>query len=353
MAVLRLTGALLSVIYFVFTFAAGATAGPDYRWVNVTMKAAFAPRDGAGALVFKDRMWLIGGWDSRNEAYFPLDCVNDVWSSTDGLTWVMDRANTFGRPEFNPEREWEGRHTAGYVVYRDKMWIVGGDPLQGHYQNDVWNSEDGKTWAHINPGRPVPWGPRVLHHTLVFQDKIWVMGGQTTPEYAPAEEHFYDDIWNSEDGIHWNRVVPRGKHWCPRGLIGGNCVFKNRMWILGGGTYDTPGRPQRLFYNDVWSSPDGVKWKRHTARAPWHPREYHDVAVFDGKMWVMEGWNQENRNDVWYSPDGRDWREVPGTPWKPRHAASVFVYKDALWMVTGNNMESDVWRLERVKDAAP
>ena len=70
-------------------------------------------------------------------------------------------------------------------------------------------------------------------------------------------------------------------------------------------------------------------------------------------MWVMEGWNRENRNDVWCSADGVHWEEIPDTPWKPRHAASVFVFKKALWMVTGNNMESDVWKLERVKECAP
>ncbi len=340
----------------VFLVVARAAAGEEacaYRWVEVTGKAPFAARDGAGALVYGGRMWLIGGWDSHNEAYFPLDCVNDVWSSADGAAWVMERPNTFGRPEFDPVREWEGRHTAGYVVFRDKMWIVGGDPIQKHYQNDVWNSSNGRNWTHVNKGQPVPWGPRALHYTLVFQDKIWVMGGQTAPQFAPAAERFYDDIWNSGDGIHWERVLPEGPHWSPRGMIGGSVVFDGRMWILGGGTYDTPDTPERRFYNDVWSSADGVHWECRLESAPWHPRQYHDVAVFDGKMWVMEGWNQENRNDVWYSADGVTWREVPDTPWKPRHAASVFVHDDALWMVAGNNMESDVWKLERVKGTTP
>src|SRR5947209_3936876 len=34
---------------------------PAYEWRQVTAKAAFAPRDGAGALTFRGRMWLIGG----------------------------------------------------------------------------------------------------------------------------------------------------------------------------------------------------------------------------------------------------------------------------------------------------
>ena len=98
----------------------------------------------------------------------------------------------------------------------------------------------------------------------------------------------------------------------------------------------------------MWSSADGIHWEQHTESAPWMARQYHEVAVFDDRLWVMEGWNQENRNDVWYSSDGASWQELPDTPWDPRHAASVFVYDDALWMVAGNNMEQDVWKLERV-----
>ena len=326
-----------------------------YHWVQVTGKAAFAPRDGAGALVFQQKMWLIGGWNSGDKKHFPRDCVNDVWSSGDGLTWQLVKTNSFLDATFDATKDWEGRHTAGCVVYRDKMWIIGGDPIQRHYQSDVWNSDNGQTWSQVNRGQPVPGGPRVLHHTLVFKDKIWVMGGQTLPPFGPAEERFYRDIWNTEDGVHWEKIVPRKPFWSARGMIGGSAVFKGRIWILGGGTYDTPHVPQRKFYNDVWSSGDGIHWTRHLKTAPWSPRQYHDVAVFDDRLWVMEGYYQKdgekgaNRNDVWSSSDGVHWEELPGTPWKPRHAASVFLHDGALWVVAGNNMESDVWKLVRLE----
>ena len=317
-----------------------------YRWVEVTNKAAFAARDGAGALVFDDKMWLIGGWNPPNRDFFPLKCNNEVWNSTDGKAWTLVKPNTFTKTAFDPDRDWEGRHTAGYVVYDGKMWIVGGDPLQGHYQYDVWNSTDGKNWTHVNKGKPVPWGPRALHYTVAFGGKIWIMGGQTTPQFAPEAERQYGDVWNTTDGIHWTKVETKGPIWEPRGMIGGNVVFKNRMWVLGGGTYDTPARPTRQFFNDAWSTADGVHWKCHAKTPPWTPRQYHEVAVFDGKMWVMEGYDGKgNRKDVWYSADGATWHELPNTPWKPRHAASVFVYDNALWMVAGNNMEPDVWKL--------
>jgi hypothetical protein len=292
-------------------------------------------------------MWLLGGWNPSDRKHFPRICNNEVWSSADGAAWTLERLNTFLDRSFDSTRDWEGRHTAGYVIYRDRLWIIGGDVNQGHYHLDVWNSADGKTWSYVNRDKPVPWGPRALHYTLVHRDRIWVMGGQTIPSFARADEVFYRDIWTTSDGVNWEKVTPREPFWSARGMIGGSVVFQDRMWILGGGTYDTPRTPTRRFYNDVWSSADGVRWERHVEAAPWEPRQYHEVAVFDDRMWVLEGYAKVNRNDVWYSADGVNWYELPNTPWKPRHAASVFVHDGALWMVAGNNMESDVWKLTR------
>ena len=307
-----------------------------YRWHCVTDNAAFAARDGAGALVFKDQMWLLGGWNPDDKVSFPSNCNSEVWSSGDGESWTLESA----------EAPWEGRHTAGYAVHDGLMWIVGGDCIQGHYHNDVWRSRNGIDWERVND--QVPWGPRVLHYTVVHDGWIWIMGGQTIPQIGPAPEVFHHDIWRSRNGIDWelvNECVP----WGPRGMIGGSALFEDRIWILGGGTYDTPDRPQRIFYNDVWSAKDGVEWVQHAVDTPWSPRQYHEIAVFDGHMWVMEGYHAQggNRSDVWYSADGVTWHELPETPWAPRHAASVFVYRDALWMVAGNNMTSDVWQLVR------
>jgi hypothetical protein len=329
------------------TFTIAPSQEVQYEWTLVTRTAPFAPRDGAGALTFNGRMWLLGGWNPSDKKHFPRICNNEVWSSRDGAAWTLEKANTFLDRTFDSARDWEGRHTAGYVVFKDRMWIVGGDVNQGHYHFDVWSSADGKSWSFVNRGKPVPWGPRALHYTLVFRDKIWVMGGQTIPNIARTEEHFYRDIWNSADGTNWEQVRPREPYWPQRGMIGGSVVFKDRIWILGGGTYDTPKKPSRQFFNDVWSSADGVIWQEHVQHAPWEPRQYHDVATFDGRMWVLEGYNKKNRNDVWYSADGVNWYEVPKTPWAPRHAASVFVHDGALWMVAGNNMQSDVWKLRR------
>lgn len=301
------------------------------------MNAAFAPRDGAGALVHNGRMWLLGGWNPKDKVHFPRICNSEVWSSTDGADWALECA----------QAPWEGRHCAGYVVHDGRMWVVGGDCNQGHFQNDVWASDDGHKWDCIC--ERVPWAPRGLHHTVAFAGYIWVMGGQTKPiGVQPPPEQLHRDVWRSRDGATWE-LVNNAAPWPHRGMIGGSAVHRDRIWLLGGGTYDTPRTPVRVFHNDSWSTADGRNWQRHNQACLWPARQYHEVAVFDDRLWVLEGWDgHANRKDVWHSADGVEWQELPDTPWAPRHAASVYVHRESLWVVAGNNMKSDVWRLDAV-----
>ena len=178
-----------------------------YTWHQVTAAAAFAPRDGAGALVFRDRMWLLGGWNPRDKVHFPAICNSEVWSSVDGVTWQLA----------NPQAPWEGRHTVGWVVHDDRLWVLGGDAQQGRYQNDVWSSTDGTHWDLVCA--EVPWKDRVLHYTVVHDGQIWVMGGQTMGKYVRGPDAFYNDVWSSPDGANWQRVTAAAP-WAVRGMIG-------------------------------------------------------------------------------------------------------------------------------------
>ena len=86
------------------------------------------------------------------------------------------------------------------------------------------------------------------------------------PAFGGGEEAFYRDLWTTTDGIEWEQITPEEPCWSARGMIGGNVVFQDRIWMLGGGTYDTPDTPTRQFHNDVWSSADGIHWKLSSSR---------------------------------------------------------------------------------------
>lgn len=74
--------------------------------------------------------------------------------------------------------------------------------------------------------------------------------------------------------------------------------------------------------------------------APWLPREYHSVEVFDGKLWVIGGCHEStcNSNDAWYSSDGETWEGISTvrSPLPLSHADGVAVGPDSLIFAGGN-----------------
>ncbi len=330
-----------------------------YRWTKLTEDLPFGPRDGTGGVVYHGRMYAIGGW---NPILYPTALTtNDVWSSADGLTWVQEKANTFTNPAtFDPALDWEGRHFGGYVVHDDKMFIVGGDPLQGDYQNDIWSSTNGKDWSRVTP----TWGinpTRTFSYVAEFQNKIWLLGGQSFSSFGlgnvtPAA---HSDVWNTFDGLAWNKVPPTTQVWSGRGIIGNQATLNGRLWVVAGGLYDDALFPRGRTYVDTWSTADGASWTREAEDPPFAPRYYHSLATFDGRMWVMGGFNDYgNLADNWYTADGSNWYPSTDPSIVPRHAGTVWV-KDATTMYWGsgnaiyddNETErwlADLWKIEVV-----
>ncbi len=94
------------------------------------------------------------------------------------------------------------------------------------------------------------------------------------------------------------------------------------------------------YYRDVWYSTDGINWTQATGSAPWQIRSNHVTVVFDGKMWLLGGWQGDatagggTKNDVWYSTDGANWTQVTSSaPWGRRTSHSAVVHDGKIWIV--------------------
>ena len=72
---------LIVVLWLYVTAAAGA-AEPVLNWTRVTAAATWQPRDSQGEAVFKDQLWILGGWFDSYHAP-----PRDVWASSDGQSW--------------------------------------------------------------------------------------------------------------------------------------------------------------------------------------------------------------------------------------------------------------------------
>lgn len=308
------------------------------RWRKVGANGAWQGRDGAGLLELNGDLFMLGGWNTYNPA-----------PSTNNQVWMMPKGReTWQRLENAP---WAPRHTTVWLVHDNKLWVVGGDINSGYYQKDVWCGEVYRNrikWTQVDVSAPWASPGRFGHVGFSFDGKIVILGGQTCDQFVGANEKanraegpYYDDVWTWSDGAGWQQVSA-GNAWAPRCLIMGGPVKDGKMWLIGGGAYDTPTTP-RVYKNDVWCSDDAVNWQQVTQNAPWPARQYNNTAVLGDELVLFAGWNGANMRDLWSSKDGLDWRQYKTTAHlTERHAASMCKVGNELFMLGGPLAESSV-----------
>lgn len=337
-----------NVIPIALTNADGTPAGvfeikvfrgqPTPGWTKVLPRAPWPARDSAGELVFRERMWLIGG-------YTPA-IVGDVWSSADGINWE----HTGQIPSD------KGVDIPVAFVFQDRMWVSNTDGV-------LFASPDGKDWSEVT--NQAPWRGRKGAAGVVFNDKIWVMGGREKKGGG-----LYNDVWSSVDGVHWSCITEQAA-WSKRQIDHNLLVFQDRIWLLGGGVFASAYHPF-IGFNDIWNSADGKHWEQVLEHAPWCPRIWGASAVYHNRLWLLGGFRSEpvweNLGDTWFSADGRHWRQLETQPiyhhsgsnnqgirldgcWEPRHEMSVFAFNHRLWLAGGMvwPLVQDVWQLDASK----
>lgn len=296
----------------------------EIAWKQVTPSTThWSERAHHTSVVYDDKLWVLGGGDPNNSITVPN---NDVWSSADGTIWEQITASA----------SWSGRYGHGSVVFDGKMWVLGGyggfggSGSQFDYYNDVWSSTDGFTWNQMTAN--AQWEARENFTTLVFDNKIWVLGGCVANGSQCSQSP--QDVWYSEDGINWTQTGA-SDFWSagyPSAVLG------NTMWVLA----TVVGEQKIRFSNN------GETWT--SVPVPWKARTFHSSVVFGNNIWVMGGKTiQEGRiNDVWYSSDGTNWSESVGT-WLSRSGHTSVVFNNQIWILGGvtsdaqNTSLNDIW----------
>ena len=314
--------------------AADPVIAPD--WVRVSPGAPWQARDSQGECVYQDKLWIMGGWFDSYSAP-----PRDVWSSPDGESWKRVSA----------EAPWLHSDLSMSIAFKDRIWMMGGwynGRLPGHSaSNQVWSLTDGANWTQATA--KAGWSPRLAAALVEFQGKMWLLGG-TENYYFGDETSLKNDVWSSVDGKTWKLEMAHAP-WSPRAYHQA-VVLNDRIYLFGGGNYV----PEYYAYNDVWSSADGVHWRKETNAAPWTPRLWFSAAVYRDRMWVVGGWHNDpstNLGDIWFSRDGKSWKRLESNvTWKARHEHSTFVFQDKLWVAGGHArpLTSDVWSLHLPED---
>jgi hypothetical protein len=267
---------------------------------------------------FNGTLWMIG--------------QKAAWWSADGTNWTR-----------LPKNDWGERIYTAFIYFQDKAWMFGGMQYkEKQFVNDVWFSADGSTWERAGTAQ---WQPRGGHTMIFFKNKLWLFGGANGVLPDGTLNTFLNDVWSSEDGIHWTEetaAAPWTARDYPKIL-----VFRDTLYMLGG-----------QGHADVWRSANGTSWKQLIAEAEWQKRYDYGALVFDNRMWVFGGrdtsanHNAAAKNAVWFSDNGVIWnKQTEHAPWTVRSGATSIVFKNRLWIFSGKhtggkyNWGGDIWTM--------
>ena len=146
------------------------------NWVQVVPDApASATRWAGRGLVnqlveFNGRMWLVGG-STYTEA-LPRTLYPEVWSTTDGITWIEHSL---------PLQPLPGRAWPDVQVFDNRLWYMFGADNSGNH-NAMWYSDDGDTWTQL-PQSANPTPTSHAQGVAVGPDFMLYAGGNYTLEY--------------------------------------------------------------------------------------------------------------------------------------------------------------------------
>ncbi len=272
---------------------------PDgIAWTREALHANWERRTQFGAALFNNKLFVISGTAEEG-------MVNDAWSSSDAITWNLENSNL----------PWCYRADFSVVTLNKIHYVIGGSGGctlgKNDAGSDVWSSTDGKTWTRILAS--APWGPRSLHSTVVFDEKIWILGGKLVNDEV-------NDVWSSPDGIKWTREVEEAP-WESRSHHQA-IVYKDQIFLVGGSTSNDG---EYEYFSDVWSTSDGSKWTSVTSRASFGGRESFGLSTLNNKLILIGGVGDNGsgdvgrQSDVWSTSDGKVWTKITNdAPWEER-----------------------------------
>ncbi|MCR9142214.1 MAG: hypothetical protein NXI24_08175 [bacterium] len=265
-----------------------------YSWRLVNSSAAFTPRSNPLLLVFRERLWVLGGFDTNG------DWLSDAWSSPDGVVWTRIASSL---PVTST-----GTRLAG-AVFQGRMWIFD--------NTRAYASTDGASWSLI---ATIP-SAITIRSAFVYGGLLQVVDPEgvtvnfqsgdgitwSTREFLSGTFGDYADIFFA-DGFSRYTFGNRIGHidserkfeelaelnFFPHRVL----PFDGRFWAFGA---------------DVQYSRDGLLWTGTTplnlvcCREPQIPRRIlFDITVFQNSFWFVGGIDQSGtvRNDVWQSLGG-------------------------------------------------
>lgn len=186
---------------------------------------------------------------------------------------------------------------------------------------------------------------RFGHQMIEFDSKLWVIGGLV---YNGDDTNWFNDVWSSEDGVSWEQVT-ESADFSPRGHFQA-AAFNDALYIIGGSIGIGTGGAES-FTNEVWKTQDGEIWELVSTTGMPSTVTGHQVAEFQGKLWLIGGYGYD-REKIYSSADGENWIvESDTVPFGIREDFELVAFNNKLFLIGGwvdssLNLYNDVWSTE-------
>ena len=282
------------------------------------LDANYIARQSHTTALFNNELIILGGGDAAGYVF-------NSRSSSGGVLWSPI--------PFIEERIY---HTAG--VFDNKLWVFGGqneELLTSIYNISDISSGSEESWNEVENTEGLL--PRIRHTQVVLNDNMYIIGGTVTTDGVVGAS----EVWSSPDGVAWaktNENAPFGNR-----LAHTSVAFDNKIWVIAG----SDGVDM---LNDVWYSDNGTDWALATEHAGFTERVNHTSVVYDNKIWVYGGFGNDLNSfgDLWYSKDGVNWHEAKfetssGTGELPvgLSSSSIVVKDDVMYVIGGRDNAGD------------
>ncbi len=202
------------------------------------------------AISFNNRMWCV----SRHGVSYSMD----------GVKWMDAQANI------------QVEKARKLLVFKDKMIFIADDAADR--KTYLYHTQDGATWQKIS----FPLQGLDGFAAVVFQDKLWIMGGYINSVRNPNTRHFlFDEQLQRSDIDFTVRQVPSPLQSFTHRYSHTMVVFKDRLWSFGG-FVDWSTK-----INHVFSSADGIGWRHETVLNSSLHDNIRKILVFKNRLWLF------------------------------------------------------------------
>ncbi|AWX44367.1 hypothetical protein HME9304_01367 [Flagellimonas maritima] len=215
------------------------------------------------------------------------------------------------------------RKATGVVVFDDKIWVIGGIDEFDNSLDDIWSSADGENW--VLEGN-LPFGNIFGHELIAFNGKLWIYGGIFDGFQSRK-------IFSSVDGINWveeTETTPFIQYQNSKFIVLENEIFR----IAGySGEID-----DLSVERNVYSSIDGLNWDLVSENHGFETKYGFQVETLNGRIFGMEPNPDTDINSISTrtTTDGANWSDAVVSNIRERGANSVrtVVIDDAIVLMS-------------------